>query len=228
MKPSMLVAIIATVVLLVSLAGCEQGDSGKVVMPEMPREEKGVGSASENKSLQLGPEISVVTLPGASSAAEMEVRESIIVRDSLETAPGISLDVRENIIVIDTPTVTPVATVVIPPLAPQPQLLSPPKLVSPGSESSPGPVISSLMPELQWSAVSGADGYGVYIFDVATKGIVFDSQVRKIDITGTSYIVPQGVLGWGKKYYWYMNTHNSAGWGTNSGPFYFQTQVPKQ
>ena len=71
-------------------------------------------------------------------------------------------------------------------------------------------------------------GYGIYVFDIATKSLVFDSQAKKINITGTTYTLPQGVLAWGKKYYWYMNTHNSAGWGSNSSVLYFQTQVPKQ
>jgi len=100
----------------------------------------------------------------------------------------------------------------------------PPTLISPGSSSSPGPTISTLTPTFQWSAASGADYYGLYIRDLATDTLVFDSQARGIQITGTSYVLPSGVLQWGKPYRWNMNSHNSAGWGSYSGVLYFQAQ----
>jgi cell wall-associated NlpC family hydrolase len=106
-------------------------------------------------------------------------------------------------------------------------LPSPPAPTSPGSSSSPGPTIDTLTPTFRWNGVVGADYYGLYIRDMSTNVLVFDSQARSIQITGTSYDLPSGVLEWGKPYRWNMNSHNSAGWGTTySGVLYFQTQVP--
>jgi hypothetical protein len=99
----------------------------------------------------------------------------------------------------------------------------PPTLISPGSSSSPGPTINTLTPTFYWNAVSGADYYGLYIRDLATGILVFDSAARGIQITGTSYTLPAGVLEWGKPYRWNMNSHNSAGWGSYSDRLYFQT-----
>jgi hypothetical protein len=41
-----------------------------------------------------------------------------------------------------------------------------PPLIAPGNSSSPGTSITTLSPTLSWSAVSGANGYGVYVYDI--------------------------------------------------------------
>ncbi|MFZ3167619.1 MAG: hypothetical protein WA130_08390, partial [Candidatus Methanoperedens sp.] len=94
----------------------------------------------------------------------------------------------------------------------EPILASPPTLVSPGSGSFPGTTISSLTPTFQWNSVTGADSYGLYIRDLDTGSLIFDSQARGISLTGTSYLLPSGILQLGKHYRWDMNSHNSAGW----------------
>ena len=104
------------------------------------------------------------------------------------------------------------------------QTASPPIPSSPGSSSSLGSAIDTLTPTFYWSAVSGVDYYGLYIRDLDTDSLVFDSQARVIQITGTSYDLPSGVLDLGKSYSWNMNSHNTAGWGSDSGVLYFQTE----
>ncbi len=100
---------------------------------------------------------------------------------------------------------------------------NPPTLVSPGSSSSPGEEIYTLTPALTWNSVPGAGQYGLYIRDMDSEELVFDSQVRGITITGTSYTLPSGILQWGKHYRWNMNSHNEASWGEFSPPLYFYT-----
>ena len=104
--------------------------------------------------------------------------------------------------------------------------IQPPTLVSPGSSSSPGPTITTLTPTFQWQAVSGAVGYGLYIRDMSTNTIIFDSEVNYGLITGTSFTIPSGYLQWGRPYRWNMRSKSSSGWGTQfSTPLYFQTDV---
>ncbi|MCR4417754.1 MAG: T9SS type A sorting domain-containing protein, partial [Ignavibacteria bacterium] len=108
----------------------------------------------------------------------------------------------------------------------QSQDIQPPTLISPGSSSSPGPTISTLTPTFQWQSVSGAVGYGLYIRDMSTNTLVFDSDNSYPNgISGTSFTLPSGILQWGKSYRWNMRSRSSSGWGTQfSSPFYFQTQ----
>lgn len=98
----------------------------------------------------------------------------------------------------------------------------PPNLVTPGSSSSPGEKITTLTPTFRWDSVPGADEYGLYIRDMDSNILVFDSQVRGKTITGTSYTLLPGVLQWGRHYRWNMNSHNEAGWGEFCSPLYFQ------
>jgi len=210
--------VAAAMVALGSLIGC----NGSTVI--RVDETIGVTDSPETSSspvISVMENIGVSDLPQARSSAAINIVENIGVSDLPRAYLSVVIRVIENIGVTDSPTLTPIQK----PLA---QPLSPPKLTSPGSSSSPGPIISLLTPNLQWSGVSGADYYGLYIVDVATKSVVFSSQAKKINITGAAYTLPQGVLVWGKKYYWYMNSHNSAGWGSNSASLYFQTQAPKQ
>lgn len=99
----------------------------------------------------------------------------------------------------------------------------PPNLVTPGSGSSPGEEIYTLTPTFSWNSVPGADEYGLYIRDMDSNVLIFDSQVRGRTITGTSYTLLPGVLHWEGHYRWNMNSHNEAGWGEFCSPYYFQT-----
>lgn len=103
--------------------------------------------------------------------------------------------------------------------------ISPPTLISPGSSSSPGPTINTLTPTFQWQSVSGATGYGLYIRDMTTNTLVFDSDNSYPNgISGTSFTISSGILQWGRQYRWNMRSRSSSGWGTQfSSPYYFQT-----
>ena len=98
-----------------------------------------------------------------------------------------------------------------------------PTLLSPGSESSPGPVITTLTPTFEWTEVSGATNYGIYIRDLTTNVLVFNSKDRCLNITGSSYSLPSGILKTGRAYLWYMTSQNSAGLGYYGKLHYFQT-----
>ena len=102
--------------------------------------------------------------------------------------------------------------------------LPPPALLEPGTLSAPGPAVS-LTPTFRWNAVTGADGYGLYISKKAGTGytLIFDSELRYGGpIRGTSLALPAGVLATGGEYRWDMRSHGSAGWGTvYAGELYF-------
>lgn len=113
-------------------------------------------------------------------------------------------------------------------------LPGPPTPLSPGAANDPGLTISTTTPSFQWSGVTGADGYGLYISLKDSSGsynLIFDSEVRYGGpIAGSSLTLPSGVLSNGNQYRWNMRSHNSAGWGTSySGRLYFNvmtTQLP--
>jgi len=214
MRMRLIAAVIAvTVVALSSLAGCGGTPSTKRVITPGEVEKK----ADEGIKVAPSPEAG---LPEAPSPATISLVENIAVNDLPQMLQSVVISVVENIRVTDSPTLTPQE-----PPPPQVQPLPPPVLTSPGSSSAPGPTLSSLTPEFKWSSVSGADYYGLYIVDIANQNIVFDSQTRNIKITQTVYTLPSGVLAWGKSYRWYMNSHNSAGWGSNSASLYFKIQT---
>jgi len=104
-----------------------------------------------------------------------------------------------------------------------PPIPNPLTLVSPGSSSSPGEEICTLTPAFMWNSVPSADQFGLYIRDMDSNELVFDSQARGMTMTGTSYALSSGILQWGKHYRWNMNSHNEAGWGEFSPPLYFYT-----
>ena len=110
--------------------------------------------------------------------------------------------------------------------APSTSILNPPVLVSPGTSGSPGIEIATLTPIFSWQPVAGANSYGLYIRDLTTNTLVFDSRTRGIPITGSSYTIPEGVLQNGKSYRWNMNSHSAGGWGSYSDRLYFQAPVP--
>ena len=107
------------------------------------------------------------------------------------------------------------------------QFPMPPALVAPGSSSGPGPAMSTTTPTFVWQAVSGADGYGLYIRDMVSNTLIFDSEARYGGpISGTSLVLPAGVLAYGGQYRWNMRSHNTTGWGTTfSSPLYFTVQA---
>lgn len=225
MRMRLIAIVAAAMVALGSLIGC---DGSTVIRVD---ENIGVTDSPETSSspvIRVVENVGVSDLPQARSSAAISIVENIGVSDLPRVYPSAVIRVVENIGVTDSPTLTPQQAPVQTPKPLPAQPLPPPKLTSPGASSSPGPIISLLTPNLQWSGVPGADYYGLYIVDIATKSIVFNSQAKKINITGTAYTLPSGVLVWGKSYYWYMNSHNSAGWGSNSAFLYFQTQTPKQ
>jgi hypothetical protein len=101
-------------------------------------------------------------------------------------------------------------------------ILSPPTITSPGSISVPGTTISNLTPILQWNIVSNADYYAIAIsvYPYGISNIIYNPQ----NVTGTSLVVPSGILANGQRYCWNMQSHNIAGWSTNvSNALYFQT-----
>ncbi len=100
---------------------------------------------------------------------------------------------------------------------------NPPMLKTPGLSSSPGEENYTLIPTFKWNSVPGADQYGLYIRDLDSNELIFDSQATGITISGDSYSLQSGILEWGKHYCWNMNSHNEAGWGEFSSPLYFYT-----
>jgi len=80
----------------------------------------------------------------------------------------------------------------------------------------------SLAPAFSWGAVSGATHYGLYIRDMVTGNLVFDSD-GQISLTGTSFALPSGMLVEGRTYRWNMRAGNAAGWGPFSTHWSFTT-----
>ncbi|MBI4162622.1 MAG: fibronectin type III domain-containing protein, partial [Candidatus Aenigmarchaeota archaeon] len=94
---------------------------------------------------------------------------------------------------------------------PQGALPNPPSLVSPDDAAT----LSTTTPAFSWNSVSGADQYGLYVRDTNTGILVFDSQRDGYYISGTSFMLPSGILQNSGNYRWNMRSHNSAGWGTS-------------
>jgi GH25 family lysozyme M1 (1,4-beta-N-acetylmuramidase) len=84
----------------------------------------------------------------------------------------------------------------------------------------------SIQPTFEWSPVAGATRYGLYIKDVASGQLVFDSDQLNSPITGTSYTLPQN-LEPGRLYRWNVRAGNEAGWGPFSEAADFFTVHPQ-
>lgn len=84
----------------------------------------------------------------------------------------------------------------------------------------------SIRPTFEWTAVEGATRYGLYIKDVETNQLVFDSDQLGSPITGTSYTLPRN-LEPGRQYRWNMRAGNEAGWGSFSQVADFFTVHPQ-
>ena len=108
------------------------------------------------------------------------------------------------------------------------ELLPPPTLLGPGDPSSPGPIIDTLTPQFSWTLVPDANEYGLYIRNLNTDTIIFDSRLDGHNITGNAFTLPSGILQPDTHYRWNMNSHSSAGWNDDlisgySQKFYFTT-----
>jgi len=96
-------------------------------------------------------------------------------------------------------------------------VLPPPVLVQPTGQAAPGSQVSTLTPTLTWQPVNGADGYSLYIGRLigATYTLVFNSETALGQpITGTSYVIPAGILEANGQYRWHMAAHNAGGYGS--------------
>jgi hypothetical protein len=74
-------------------------------------------------------------------------------------------------------------------------------IAAPTTLSGPSGIISTTQPTFQWSAVPGATGYGLFIFqgrnsipDVEGAHFIGWSPVAPINVTGTSYTPPQPLI----------------------------------
>ena len=86
------------------------------------------------------------------------------------------------------------------------ELAPPPEHVYPLNNST----IHTTTPIFEWNSVSTADGYGLYIRDIASSEMVYATGEQPL--YGTSLELPGGILENGKSYWWNMNSYNSAGW----------------
>lgn len=104
---------------------------------------------------------------------------------------------------------------------PSPQEQSPPGQ-SPGhiSPSSRATGVS-ITPAFSWNVVRGAARYALQVTDARTGAVVFDSRARGINIAGTSYALPSGLLRGGVTYRWSVRAGNAAGWGPASTAWTF-------
>jgi N-acetylmuramoyl-L-alanine amidase len=104
---------------------------------------------------------------------------------------------------------------------------SPPVLVSPGTNSPPGQIFYNMPPSLFiWRSVPNVDMYGFYQEKRDTSGKwVLISQKNTPD-TSLSFVYVQVVGAYDGEYRWYVNAHNSAGWGSFSAPLYYKVVTP--
>jgi len=109
-------------------------------------------------------------------------------------------------------------------------VLPPPELIQPAGAAAPGAQVPTLTPTLSWQPVTGADGYSLYISKLTgtTYNLVFSSETFVGQpITGTSYVVPSGILEADSQYRWNMAAHNGAGYGSaNTFRNFFYISLP--
>ena len=86
------------------------------------------------------------------------------------------------------------------------ELAPPPEHVYPLNNST----IYTTTPTFEWNSVSTADGYGLYIRDIASGVMVYETEEQPL--YGTSLELLGGRLENGRSYWWNMNSYNSAGW----------------
>ena len=85
-------------------------------------------------------------------------------------------------------------------------LAPPPEHVYPLNNST----IHTTTPTFEWSNVSAADGYGLYIRDITSGEMVYATGEQPL--YGTTLELPGGILENGRSYWWNMNSYNSEGW----------------
>ena len=99
---------------------------------------------------------------------------------------------------------------------------NPPTLTAPGTVGAPGPTLGTLAPTFTWSAVSGATGYGLYIRDLTTNTLVYPPGGTVLTpLTGTSFVLPGGVLVNDHQYRWAMTSFNGPTQSTAQSPYLF-------
>jgi hypothetical protein len=99
-----------------------------------------------------------------------------------------------------------------------------------------GDIISTVTPKFEWKSVLGADYYGLYIRNIETNVLVFDSEMDIGPIVGTTFTLPENKkLEAGKSYYWNMRAYsNTSGWGSFATHYTFvignssSTNMPPQ
>ena len=92
-----------------------------------------------------------------------------------------------------------------------------PTVANPGSLSAPGPLINSIVPQLDWEIVPEADSYRVVLQDLVTEQYLLDID----SYTFTEIATPPLALG--RDYLWMVQACNSAGCSDFSSPRYFRT-----
>jgi hypothetical protein len=97
-------------------------------------------------------------------------------------------------------------------------VLPAPVALSPGRSAAPGPVFQTLTPTLSWRAVSGAQGYGVEVFNLTTNDVAHEHTGLG---TGLSYTLPENVLLPGFRYRWTVWARNGQGFGPPSATLHF-------
>jgi serine protease Do len=96
-----------------------------------------------------------------------------------------------------------------------------PQLISPANNS----ILTTTTPTLTWTAVSGADYYGVWI----GEGTIPDDKYKVWykNVTSNSVTIPSSILNDGKAYTWSVCAHNSFGFGDWSEDSHFTVSVPQ-
>jgi ASPM-SPD-2-Hydin domain-containing protein/thrombospondin type 3 repeat protein len=93
---------------------------------------------------------------------------------------------------------------------------------SPGDTSSPGSFITTSI--FAWSSVSGATGYGLYLRDLTTNTLVFNSNGAVTSIP--AFNLPAGYLAPNHFFRWEASSINADGESAHSAYRYFQTGLP--
>ncbi|MBI4020452.1 MAG: N-acetylmuramoyl-L-alanine amidase [Candidatus Aenigmarchaeota archaeon] len=106
---------------------------------------------------------------------------------------------------------------------PQAPLLPPdaPVHLSPSNSS----IINATTPTFQWNSDSNADYHGLYVRNIATGVLVFDSDFDYGPIYSNSFTLPGGYLLDGESYRWNMRSFNGAGASGFTDPWYFSVST---
>lgn len=97
------------------------------------------------------------------------------------------------------------------------QVPNSPILIEPPKQTN----IVSFTPILSWTSVSGADCYFIYLTTDTNLSPSKETCMSNVP----NYQIPANELDTGVTYYWYVQAHNSYGWGEPSPYFYFSTTI---